>query len=159
MQEKIDVSFIFCDYTNDYHCRKLAELVNEYISDPMGGGEALSMRQQLYLVDGLATHPSCFVLFAVSFDKIIGMAVCFINFSTFKAKKYLNVHDLIVKKSARGHGVGRSLLEKCVQISQERKYCKITLEVRSDNTSAQALYKSLGFDECQPAMHFWTKNI
>jgi ribosomal protein S18 acetylase RimI-like enzyme len=157
MKSKIDVSFVFCDYSNDYHCRMLAALINEYIADPMGGGSALSLREQLHVVDGLATHPACLVLFAISADEIIGMVVGFINFSTFKAKKYLNIHDVIVKKSYRECGVGRALLEKCISISQERKYCKLTLEVRSDNTSAQALYKSLGFDESSPSMHFWSK--
>lgn len=159
MQSEIDVSFVLCDYTNDYHCRKLAELINEYIADPMGGGKPLTLREQLYLVDGLANHPSSLVVFAVSFDEIIGLAVCFINFSTFKIKKYLYIHDLIVKQSVRCFGVGRKLLEYCIALSVERKYCKLTLEVRNDNANAQKLYKSLGFDECNPVMHFWTKTL
>ena len=36
---------------------------------------------------------------------------------------------------------------------------KITLEVREDNLKAQKLYKSLGFEDCQPKMFFWTKKM
>jgi ribosomal protein S18 acetylase RimI-like enzyme len=159
MSDKIDVSFVFCDFSNDYHCRKLAEMVNEYISDPMGGGSQLTARDQLYLVDGMANHPSSFVLFAVSHDEIIGMVVCFINFSTFKVKKYLYIHDVIVKTEYRGFGVGRQLLEKCIAISVDRNYCKLTLEVRDDNKGAKAIYESLGFKDTEPPMHFWTKTL
>jgi ribosomal protein S18 acetylase RimI-like enzyme len=157
--DKINVSFVFCDYSNENHCRKLAELVNEYISDPMGGGTPLTLKEQLYLVDGMANHPSGFVLFACADEEIIGMVVCFINFSTFKVKKYLYVHDVIVKKAYRRSGVGRQLLEKCISISTERNYCKITLEVREDNAGAKMLYQSLGFQDTEPKMLFWTKTL
>ncbi len=159
MKSKIDTSFVFCDYSNDYHCRKLAELVNDYITDPMGGGIALTPKEQLYLVDGMANHQSGFVLFAVAHDEIIGMVVCFINFSTFKVKEFLYIHDIIVKNEFRGFGIGRQLLEKCISISTERKYCKITLEVRNDNISAKKLYESLGFKDTEPQMLFWTKTL
>ena len=158
-QDKIDVSVVLCDYSNEQHCMKLAELVNEYISDPMGGGTPLTTKEQLYLVDGMATHPSGFVLFARNGEEIIGMVVCFVNFSTFKVKKYLYVHDVIVKKEYRGLGVGRQLLEKCISISVERNYCKVTLEVRDDNESAKRLYQSLGFKDTEPQMLFWTKTL
>jgi Acetyltransferases len=154
---KTDVSFIFCDYSNEYHCKRFAELINQYIADPMGGGTPLTLLEQLRLVDGMANHPSGFVMFAVAADEIVGLVTCFINFSTFKAKAYLNIHDIIVHKNFRGRGIGRKLMEKCIDIARERKYCKVTLEVRDDNTNAQKLYNSFGFQDTEPIMHFWTK--
>lgn len=159
MANKKDVSFVFCDYTNEYHCTKLAGLINQYITDPMGGWQPLTLREQLYLVDGLATHPSALVMFAVISDEIVGLVTCFINFSTFKVKKYLYIHDVIVQKEYRGFGIGRKLLDKCIEISRERKYCKVTLEVRDDNALAKSLYKSLGFADTNPQMLFWTKEL
>jgi len=50
-------------------------------------------------------------------------------------------------------------MERLVEISTERGYCKITLEVREDNTLAKGLYHSLGFDPCKPNMLFWTKKL
>jgi len=46
-----------------------------------------------------------------------------------------------------------------VEISLERDYCKITLEVREDNEAALALYRKMGFTECEPNMYFWTKTL
>ena len=98
--DKKDISFEFCDYSNEYHCAKFAELINHYMTDPMGGSKPLTPLEQLRLVDGMANHPSGFVLFAIIDDQIVGLTTCFINFSTFKVKKYLNIHDVIVQKES-----------------------------------------------------------
>ena len=150
MDKLAKVEFVFCDFGNEYHCTMVAEMINQYLADPMGEGTPLKKLQQLRLVDGLATHPSSFVLFATIEDTIVGMATCFINFSTFSVKPYLNIHDLFVLKELRGIGIGSGLLQKCVDISNERGYCKVTLEVREDNLKAQSIYRRLGFDECSP---------
>lgn len=156
---KSDISFEFCDFSNKNHCQKFTELINEYITDPMGGSAELSEQQQSDLCAGMADHPSGFVLFAVNKGQIVGLTTCFINFSTFKAQKFLNIHDIIVQKQFRGYGIGRKLMEKCIDIACERNYCKVTLEVREDNNRAKTLYKSLGFNDSSPVMHFWTKII
>jgi|ERR1035437_845041 ribosomal protein S18 acetylase RimI-like enzyme len=153
------VEFVFCDFGNSYHCSMLAEMINHYIADPMGGAEPLNKLQQLRLVDGLANHPSSFVLFATIEETIVGMATCFINFSTFYVRPFLNIHDLIVLKELRGIGIGSALLQKCIDVSTERKFCKVTLEVRKDNPTAQSIYRKLGFDECNNPMRFWTKEL
>ncbi len=154
-----ELTYEFCDFENPGHLKALAELTNHYITDPMGGAEPLSKLQQLRLVDGLANHPTAEVLFALIGHKAVGLATCFVNFSTFKVKPYLYIHDIVVLKEYRGNGVGKGLMNKLISISKERKYCKVTLEVREDNATAQSLYKSLGFDECEQRMLFWTKQL
>ena len=153
------LSFVFCDYANEYHCESFALLIGQYMADPMGDSKPLTPMEQLRLVDGMSKHPAGFVLFAVLDEEIIGLVTCFINFSTFKARPYLNIHDVLVKKDYRGNGYGRLLLEKCVALASERKYCKVTLEVRSDNLPAQMLYKSMGFKDSNPTMYFLTKEL
>jgi len=43
--------------------------------------------------------------------------------------------------------------------AKNRNCSKVTLEVREDNITAQNLYKSIGFGECEPPMKFWVKEI
>jgi ribosomal protein S18 acetylase RimI-like enzyme len=152
-----NINFCFCDYNNPLHCRKVAELINHYIADPMGGGDGLNIEQGQKLIKGLSAHPSSFVLFVLYNGEYAGLATCFINFSTFKVKQYINLHDVVVLKKFRGKGLGRKLLEKIIAIAEERNYCKVTLEVRDDNTNAKELYTDLGFRDTEPLMHFWTK--
>jgi ribosomal protein S18 acetylase RimI-like enzyme len=159
IQQEINLSFIFANFSDTIHQEKFVELINQYMLDPMGGEKPLTSELQKQLIFGMKNHPSNFVLFAGMNNEIVGLVTCFVNFSTFKAKPYLNIHDVIIIDKFRGLGIGRRLMEKCIEISKERDYCKITLEVRNDNTSAMKLYKSLGFEESEPVMHFWTKII
>lgn len=155
----MNISFEVCDYENPAHLRALAHLTKHYMADKMGGAEPLTKLQELRLVDGLANHSSALVVFAIDESKAVGLATCFVNFSTFKVKPYLYIHDIVVLDEYRGNGIGKALMQHLIEMSIERKYCKLTLEVRDDNDVAQSLYKSLGFDDCDPKMLFWTKNI
>jgi ribosomal protein S18 acetylase RimI-like enzyme len=155
----IEYRFENCDFSDSDHLSALADLLNHYMTDPMGDHAPHTRLQQLRLVDGLANHPSALVLFVKSGSTYAGLAVCFINFSTFNVKPFLNIHDLIIHRDFRGQGLGRALLEELVRISKERDYCKLTLEVRSDNNVAKGLYQRIGFTECEPPMHFWNKKI
>lgn len=153
------IQIIDCDFNNNLHRQKVLYLLDCYMQDPMGGGNPMPEQTRRLLVDGLASHGNTFVLFAVEGDEFIGLATCFVNFSTFKAKPFINVHDIVVVKAYRGKGIGRLLLQKVIEIAEQKNYCKVTLEVRNDNLNAQGLYNSLGFDECDPPMHYWERMV
>jgi ribosomal protein S18 acetylase RimI-like enzyme len=108
------------------------------------------------LINGLKNHPSKLILFALNKNKFAGLANCFINFGTFGAKPFINIHDIIVENNFRGKGIGRTLMNAIVQKAKALDCAKITLEVRGDNVIAQKLYKSLGFGDTNPKMYFWT---
>jgi len=74
----------------------------------------------------------------------VGAAVCFVGFSTFRARGLINVHDLAVLPDWRGYGVGTRLLGAVEGLARRRGYCKITLEARLDNP-AQRLYRRSGY--------------
>jgi ribosomal protein S18 acetylase RimI-like enzyme len=155
----MDLEITACDFKNPEHREKLIELTAAYMRDPMGGGEIMTSETQNHLIEGLSNHPACMVLFAKVDGSYAGIITCYINFSTFKAKPYFNVHDIAVLKEFRGQGVGRKMLESVIEIGRQRHYCKITLEVRDDNHNAKHLYDSLGFRDCEPKMYFWTKTL
>jgi len=155
----IECSFECCDFTDPDHLNALASLLNHYMTDPMGEHAPHNKIQQLRLVDGLANHPSTLIFFVKVENVLAGMIIGFINFSTFNIKPYLNIHDLIVLKEFRGKGLGKALLEESIRLSKEKDFCKITLEVREDNEVAKRLYNNLNFEECEPVMLFWTKNL
>lgn len=156
----METAFEYCDFTNPKHLEVLAQMINEYMADPMGDAdELLDKKKQLRLVDGLANHPSCLCVFILLDGEIAGVSTCFINFSTFQVKSYLYVHDLFIRSAYRGKGLGKKLLQELVNIAKERDYCKVTLEVRNDNRIALYLYRSMGFKDTEPAMYFWTKRL
>lgn len=160
MQVKIEQPDLeICDFTNPQHCTALCNLINEYIADPMGGGSPLTEKQKLYLLDGLESHPCAIVLFVLSEGCIAGVINAFMNFSTFKCKPMINIHDVFVGNDYRGKGLGRKLIQGIAEIARNNGCGKITLEVRTDNETAQSLYHSEGFEEGDTPMFFWTKQL
>lgn len=154
-----NISFEICDFKNTEHQYALISLLNHYMSDPMGDYPPHDEKKQRLLVEGLGKHPTAFVLLLLYDGEYAGLTTCFVNYSTFKLKPYLYIHDVVILKGYRSKGLGKAMMEELVSISKERDYCKITLEVREDNPAAQKLYKSLGFEECDPKMYFWTKTL
>ncbi len=152
-----NITFEECDFSNPAHLELLVQLHGEYMADPMGNHPPHSKIQQLRLVDALNSREGVTVLFAIAGDKGVAMAICFELFSTFHIKPYLYIHDFVVTNECRNRGVGRALMEQLFEISRQRGYCKLTLEVRCDNPSAQSLYRSTGFEPCNPDMYFWNK--
>ncbi|HET9570925.1 MAG TPA: GNAT family N-acetyltransferase [Bacteroidales bacterium] len=151
--------FEFCDFKNPTHLEAMGFLLNHYMEDPMGDHPPLKPEELLLLAKKLDERPHAFILLMRLDSNYVGMSTCFELLSTFKIKPYLYIHDFIVHGNFRGQRLGRKLMEKLVEISYERDYCKITLEVREDNEAALALYRKMDFVECDPKMYFWTKTL
>lgn len=134
------------DLGDPKHQSAIVHLIDAYARDPMGGGHPLPDAVRDALIPGLQQHPTTVVLLAWDGDTPVGIAVCFLGFSTFSARPLLNIHDLAVLPAYRRHGVGRLLLERVAARAQELGCCKLTLEVRADNHAAQRLYEAVGFD-------------
>ena len=138
---------VICDanYADPVHARGIVDLIDSYARDPMGGGQPLRADVRARLVPGLHAHPTSLVLLALADQDAVGVAVCFLGFSTFEARPLVNVHDLAVLPQHRGRGVGRALLAGVEQRARARGCCKITLEVLDENAPARQLYARFGF--------------
>lgn len=85
----------------------------------------------------------------------VALANCFVNFSTFKAKPLLYIHDFVVDPAFRNRGYGSQFMNAILQWSKQQGHCRVNLEVRNDNPNAQKLYTNAGFADCDPPMYFW----
>ena len=152
------VEIIRCNFENPIHCQAEIDLMREYMTDEMGGASPLSDKENEKLIEGLKSLPTTLTLLAKYGDEFVGLTNSFVNFGTFAVRPFLNIHDVVVMSTHRGKKIGRLLLEENIRIAKEELGCaKVTLEVREDNKVAQSLYKSLGFGDSNPTMHFWTK--
>lgn len=142
-----DVVIIEADLQRKDHAAVVLSLVEAFTSHPMGGGNKLPDEARAALIPGLAAHPTTLVFLAYRDGEAIGIAVCFVGFSTFAAKPLINVHDLFVRDAAQGQGVGRDLLEAITQKSRGIGGCKVTLEVQSNNHRAREVYAAAGFEQ------------
>jgi len=143
------------DLHSKHDADSIVRLLDEYAADPMGRGRPLDVGVKEHLIDDLAKHPSVVVYLAELQSKSVGLAVCFLQYSTFGGFSLLNIHDFFVSATARRRGIGRSVLHAIFRDAKLRGIQKVTLEVRADNIAAQSLYQTEAFGECQPPMLFW----
>lgn len=143
------------DLNNEKHCEAVVSLLNDYMLDEMGIGEAMPEGLGQKIIYGLKKHPG-YMGFLVRIDnRFAALANCNLNFSTWKASPLINIHDFIVSPHFRKIGVGLFLLKAIEDFARDNGYCRINLEVRHDNFKAQNLYKKAGFKECEPNNYFW----
>jgi len=93
--------------------------------------------------DGFGENPlfHCFV--AEVENKIVGIALVYPRYSTWKGS-VVHLEDLIVTKKMRGSGVGSALLSKVVTYSHELGVKRVCWEVLDWNEPAIAFYESKG---------------
>ena len=136
------------DFTRPNEAATYIELLDAYGRDPMGGAQALPAEVRSRLGNDLGRNPAAHALIARRGTAAVGVATCFVGYSTFLARPLLNIHDIAVIPKARGRGIGTALLEEITALGRRLGCCKITLEVREDNLTARQRYTADGF---QPA--------
>ncbi|MDB2612232.1 GNAT family N-acetyltransferase [Flavobacteriaceae bacterium] len=104
---------------------------------------AVEITEKSLIEDGFQGTPAfkCFV--ATVDDKVVGTALIYHRFSTWKGK-ILHLEDLIVTQKMRGHGIGTALLDEVVKYGYHLKVKRINWEVISWNNGAIKLYERQG---------------
>jgi len=139
------IEIVEADLSRTAHQHAVVELINAYAADPMGNGKPLAPEVRNALIPGLRQHPTTLIFLAYQGDTAIGIAVCFLGFSTFAAQPLINIHDLAVLPGYRGLGSGRQLLEAVERKARSLGCCKLTLEVLEHNHRARRVYEAAGF--------------
>ena len=133
------------DFGDEAELAQFVGLLDAYARDPMGAGTALAPEVRERLMIDLPRRQGLHGLLAEAGDQAIGFATCLVGYSTFRARPLLNVHDIAVLPDWRGLGIGGRLLEAAAELGRRLDCCRLTLEVRPDNPSAQRLYARAGF--------------
>ncbi|GLZ29884.1 N-acetyltransferase [Lentzea sp. NBRC 105346] len=76
--------------------------------------------------------------------RVVGMALWFLNFSTWDGVHGLYLEDLYVTPSQRGSGLGKALLEELAAECVRNGYTRLQWSVLDWNTPSIDFYKSLG---------------
>ena len=135
------------DLDRPQHQDAVLKLTNAYARDPMGNGKPLSEAVRRDLIPGLRQHPTTVIFLAYQGNNAIGIANCFIGFSTFAARPLINISDLAVLPDYREQHIGRRLLEAVERKAREIGCCKLTIEVQENNHRARHVYDTVGFSQ------------
>ena len=142
-----EVRIVEAQLTNPEHAQAIAAMTSAYAEDAMGNGRPLPKDVLDRLVPALRAHPTTIVFLAYEADRAVGIATCFLGFSTFAAKPLINVHDLAVLPEHRGRGIGKLLLAAVEKKARSSGCVKITLEVQENNSRARRVYEGAGFSQ------------
>lgn len=142
-----DIHVVTAELNDPKHARDFCALMQSYATDVMGGGKALSQQVLDRLPQEILARPNVAVLLAYDADRCAGMATLIEGFSTFRAAPLLNIHDMVVAPEFRRRGISHALLRHAEEQARRRGCCKLTLEVLSENHTAQASYRAFGFHD------------
>ena len=104
---------------------------------------AVILNEEQLVRDGFSRNPKfkCFV--AESNNEIIGMALGYPRYSTWKGVT-MHLEDLIVTKSRRGNGVGSLLFSKFINYAHSLRVKRIEWAVLDWNVNAIEFYEKNG---------------
>ena len=105
--------------------------------------EAVEVTAEDLVRDGFSENPlfECFV--AEEKNEIIGMALYYYRFSTWKGKT-IHLEDLIVKEDKRGTGAGFALYSEIIKKGKAENVRRIEWNVLDWNTPAINFYEKSG---------------
>lgn len=93
--------------------------------------------------DGFGEHPVFGFFVAEWSGKIVGMALYYIKYSTWKGKCVF-LEDIIVSEPFRRSGIGKILFDKVAEMSRDMHVRRLEWQVLEWNEPAIAFYKKLG---------------
>jgi GNAT superfamily N-acetyltransferase len=113
--------------------------------------EAKATRSQI-MESFFSDTPKVFCEIVEVGGEIAGLAIWFLNYSTWQGKHGIYLEDLFVRPQFRGRGIGKALLKHLAQICVNRGYGRFQWWVLDWNEPSIEFYKALG----AIAMDEWT---
>ncbi|WP_369134572.1 N-acetyltransferase family protein [Modestobacter sp. I12A-02662] len=123
----------------------MVRLVRELAAYEKAEHEALMTEDQLSAAL-FAEQPALFghVAVADGTDEVVGLALWFLNFSTWRGTHGVHLEDLYVSPGHRGTGLGRQLLRTLAELCVERGYSRLEWVVLDWNTPSIDFYRAAG---------------
>lgn len=93
-------------------------------------------------------------LVAIDGSKIIGYAIFYPNFASFRGQMGLYLEDIYVNDAYRGKGVGEKMLKVIALAAKERGFERIDFQVLEWNQPAIRFYEKLGAVRSEDERHY-----
>ena len=118
-------------------------LVRELAEYEKAPHEARMTEEQLHAAL-FGDSPALFGHVAESGGQVVGMAVWFLNFSTWRGTHGVYLEDLYVQPQHRGSGLGRELLRTLAEVCVQRGHHRLEWSVLDWNTPSIDFYRAAG---------------
>jgi len=105
--------------------------------------EAKASKSQI-MESFFSDNPKVFCEIVEVDGEIAGLAIWFLNYSTWQGKHGIYLEDLFVRPQFRGRGIGKALLKHLAQICVDRGYGRFQWWVLDWNEPSIEFYRALG---------------
>lgn len=126
-------------------CPAMMELIIElavYEKEP----DAVTVSMEHFIQSGFGPNPVWWALVAETDGKVVGFALYYIRYSTWKGQR-MYLEDLLVTEQMRGKGIGKLLFDELINLCQQKKYSGLVWQVLNWNEPAINFYKK--YDKAQ----------
>ena len=123
-------------------CAAMLELVRKlavYEKDP----EAVTVTLEHFEASGFGPKPVWWAWVAEYEGRIIGMALYYIRYSTWKGQR-MYLEDIVITEAHRGKGAGKLLMDALISEARERGLGGVTWQVLDWNEPAIKFYEKYG---------------
>lgn len=120
-------------------CPRLLELIKE-LAEYEKAPDEVTVTLEQFTDAGFGESPVWKAFAAVDGDTIIGFALYYIRYSTWKGCR-LYLEDLLVTESYRGQGIGKLLFDRLLQEARDKNYNGMVWQVLEWNEPAINFYK------------------
>lgn len=120
-------------------CTAMMELINElalYEKAP----QEVTVSFEHFVESGFGPNPVWWAFVAEQEGKVIGFALYYIRYSTWKGQR-LYLEDLLVTEALRGKGIGSLLFDRLIEECKLKKYSGMVWQVLDWNEPAINFYK------------------
>lgn len=120
-------------------CPRLLELVNELAVYERAPQE-VTVTLEHFVESGFGSSPVWWAFVAVEEGAILGFALYYVRYSTWKGQR-MYLEDILVTEKARGKGIGKLLMDRLIIEAKEKGFSAIVWQVLEWNEPAINFYK------------------
>ena len=120
-------------------CPRMMELIKE-LAEYEKAPEQVTVSFDHFVESGFGPNPVWWAWVAEADGKAEGFALYYTRYSTWKGQR-MYLEDIIVTEKMRGHGLGKLLLDKLIEVAKEKGYTGMMWQVLDWNEPAINFYK------------------
>ena len=125
-------------------CQRLLELVQELATYEKAPND-VTVTPEHFAESGFGEKPVWWAFVAEAGGRIVGFALYYIRFSTWKGQA-MYLEDILVTNEMRGKGIGKLLFDRLIEEAKEKKFNRIIWQVLDWNEPAINFYKKYNAD-------------
>ena len=97
-----------------------------------------------FIESGFGEKPVYWAFVATAGETILGFALYYIRYSTWKGQR-MYLEDILVTEKARGKGIGKLLTNECICKARRRQLSQVIIHSTKAMQTAWKMYEGMGF--------------